>query len=134
MKLQLFKNKKGLIYGTDSKRIACDIEGVLKIGGIDISIAAGVESIMPLLCNGCTGDYKATFTDTLGNVFDLRKVAVRAGRILPPDKIAVDLMELRCKIDALETKFDDLFAEINELKNIFDTNSLNFLIYEGDKK
>ena len=134
MKIQTFSNMKGLIYGADPKRIECDVDGVLKIGGMDINVTASSESIMPLLFYGSTGNYKATFTDKTGKVYEIEKVAVRGGRILPPDKITVDLMDLRCKIDALEIKFDDLFAEITKLKNIFDTNSLNFLIYEGDKK
>lgn len=121
MRVQLFKNMKGLIYGGDPKRIGCDRGGVLKIGTTEINLSPNEDAILPLLFNGCSGDYRATFTDTIGQVYELEKVAVRAGRITPPSATAVELMELRCRADAAEEK-------IHELEGIFDTNSLNFLI------
>lgn len=121
MKVTLFKNMKGLVHGSDPKRIECDRGGVLKIGTTEINVSSEEESILPLLFNGCSGDYRATFTDKLGQVFELEKVAVRAGRIAPPSATTVELMELRCRADAAEDK-------IRELEGIFDTNSLNFLI------
>ena len=133
MKIQTFSNMKGLLYGADPKRVECDKAGVLKIGMTEVSIIPGAESILPLLVNGCTGDYKATFTDNSGNVYELDRVAVRGGRVLPPPQTAVDFMELRCRMDSIETKFEELRGDIRDLKNIFDTNSLNFLIYEGDE-
>lgn len=128
MKIQTFKNGKGLIYGTDAKRVSCDIAGTLSIGTAQISISPGAEEIMPVLFNGCTGEYNATFTSVLGNVYELGKVQIRGGRIVPPPQIAVELMELRCRVDALESKCEALEEENRELRNIFDTNSLNFLI------
>lgn len=121
MKIQLFKNQKGLIHGEDSKRIGCDREGVLKIGTTEVNISTEEESILPLLFHGSSGDYKATFTDKEGKVYELEKVAVRDGRIAPPSATAVELMELRRRADESEDK-------IRELEGIFDTNSLNFLI------
>lgn len=128
MKIQTFRNMKGLIYGKDPKRIGCDIEGVLKIGSTEISISPGVDSIMPILFHGVTGDYNATFTAKDGRVFNLDKVAVRGGWIAPPSPTAVEIMELRCRADALDEENEALRAKIRELENIFDTNSLNFLI------
>ena len=128
MKIQLFKNMKGLIHGDDPKRIGCDREGVLKIGTAEISIAPNEDSILPLLFHGGTGDYKATFTDKDGKAYELEKVAVRSGRIAPPPPTAVEFMELRCRIEFLEDKCEDLERQIRELGEIFDTNSLNFLI------
>ena len=128
MKIQLFKNMKGLVHGTDPKRIGCDREGVLKIGTTEISISPDEDSILPLLFNGCTGDYKATFTAKDGNVYELEKVAVRSGRIAPPPPIAVEIMELRCRADAAEDECAELRRHIQELREIFDTDSLNFLI------
>ena len=128
MRIQLFKNKKGLIYGGDPKRIGCDREGVLKIGTTEINISPNEDSILPLLFNGCSGDYKATFTDKEGNVFELEKVAIRSGRIAPPSPTAVEIMELRCRADAAEDECEALRQQIRELEGIFDTNSLNFLI------
>ena len=121
MTLTTFNNMKGLIHGSDPKRIGCDRAGVLKIGKVEIDITPEEDSIMPMLFNGCTGDYDATFTDESGCVYQLEKVAVRGGWIQPPSPTAVELMELRLRIDAAE-------KTIEELSKIFDTNSLNFII------
>ena len=121
MKLTLFNNMKGLIHGNDPKRIGCDKAGTLKIGKTEVSISPGENSIMPMLFQGCTGDYAATFTTPTGVVYNLEKVAVRGGWIQSPAPTTVELMELRCRTDAAEEK-------IEELSNLFDTNSLNFLI------
>ena len=132
MNIQLFLNKKGLIWGGDNKRIACERTGVLKIGSAEISVSANKECIMPLLFYGATGDYDATFTTDKGEVYTLEKVAVRSGRILPPPSTAVELMELRCRADKAERERDELAKRVEELSHIFDTNSLNFII--GGKK
>lgn len=120
MKIQTFKNMKGLVYGANPKRIECDREGVLKIGGTEISVSSA-EEVMPLLFNGCSGDYNATFTDSEGKTFELGTVTVKGGRIIPPPATSVELMELRCRMEAAEDA-------IHMLSNIFDTNSLNFII------
>lgn len=121
MRIQTFKNKRGLIHGADPARIGCDEAGTLKIGSTEISISAGEDSIMPLLFGGCSGDYRATFTDSKGKIYELDKVAVRGGRIAPPPSATVELMELRYRVDELEDR-------VEFLSKIFDTNSLNFLI------
>ena len=128
MKIQTFKNMKGLIHGADAKRIGCDKEGTLRIGTAEIHITPSEDAILPVLFNGCTGDYKATFTDILGQVYELDKVVVRGGRIVPPTNSAVEFMELRHRIDELEEECDRLNDKFRELSAIFDTNSLNFLI------
>ena len=128
MKITTFKNMKGLIHGSDPKRIGCDKEGVLKIGNTEVTISPGADSIMPTLFHGATGDYEAVFTDSHGKVYHLEKVAVRGGRIAPPPPTAVEIMELRCRADAAEDECEALREKIRELENIFDTNSLNFLI------
>ena len=125
MKITLFKNGKGLIHGDNPKRIACDKEGVLKIGTTEVNVSG--TSIMPLLFHGVTGDYKATFT-TGSEVYELEKVAVRGGWIAPPPSTAVEIMELRCRAEEAEAKVGLLEEKIQELANIFDTDSLNFLI------
>jgi hypothetical protein len=127
MKITLLMNMRGLIHGNDTRRIGCDTEGTLKIGTTEVSILNG-ESIMPTLFHGATGDYNATFTDKYGRVYTLEKVAVRGGRIAPPPPTTVELMELQYRADKAEKERDDLREEIEELRNIFDTNSLNFLI------
>ena len=128
MKIQLFRNLKGLIYGSDPKRILCDKDGTLKIGTTEIGILAGNETILPLLFGGCTGQYNASFEDKLGNIYELDKVTVRGGRVDPPPKTALELMELHIKVDELEARCEKLEEKTRELENIFDTNSLNFLI------
>ena len=40
MRIQTFNNGKGLIHGTDNKRIGCDIAGTLKIGTAEVEISA----------------------------------------------------------------------------------------------
>lgn len=128
MKITTFKNMKGLIHGSDPKRIGCATDGVLRIGTTEISISSAGDSILPLLFHGGTGDYEATFTDIGGRVYNLEKVAVRSGRIAPPSPTDVEIMELRCRADIAEDECEALREEIRTLKNIFDTNSLNFLI------
>ena len=128
MTITTFKNMKGLIHGSDPKRIGCSRDGVLKIGATEISISSKEDAILPLLINGGTGDYDATFTDICGMVYNLEKASVRGGRISPPSPVDVELMELRCRADEAEKTLDEMREEIRELKSIFDTNSLNFLI------
>lgn len=128
MKIQIFKNGKGLIYGTDSKRIGCDIEGTLHIGSVEINVSPESESIMPLLFNGCSGTYNAVFKSVSGTAYQLERVEIKGGRIVPPSPSAVEHMELRCRIEALEEALMSAENEMDELRNIFDTNSLNFLI------
>lgn len=128
MKIQLFKNNKGLIFGSDQKRINCDIGGELKIGSTKITVSAGVENVMPILFNGSSGEYKAIFTSDIGNVYELEKVSIKGGRILPPSKIAVELMELRSRVEYLEDRCAKMEEDIIRLDGIFDTNSLNFII------
>lgn len=125
MIITTFNNMKGLVHGPDPKRIGCDRAGVLKIGKVEIDISPEEDSIMPMLFNGCTGKYDATFTDAEGRVYELEKVSVRAGWIKPPSQTAVEIMELRLRVDAAERK-------IEELSTIFDTNSLNFIINKGE--
>ena len=127
MRVQLFKQGKGLIHGDDPRRIGCDRDGVLAIGSVKVTITKSEAAVMPVLANGATGAYSATF-ETAYERFDLGKVTVRKGKIVPPPQTEVDLMELRCRAERLEETCDDLRRQIRDLANIFDTNSLNFLI------
>lgn len=128
MKITTFSNMKGLIHGSNPKRISSDKDGVLSIGQLEFHIVADAETPLPILFDGGTGDYEATFTDNQGAVYDLDKVAIRGGRIAHPSPLVVELMELRSKAEASDREIESLREEIQELKNIFDTNSLNFLI------
>lgn len=128
MKIQTFKNMTGIIHGTDNKRIGCDKEGVLKIGSTEVSVSPEKDSVMPLLFNGWTGKSSATFTDKEGNVFDLGQVTFKNGRVVSPRSEVVEIAELRARVDLLENENVSLWEAIQDLRNIFDTNSLNFLI------
>ena len=128
MKIQTFRNMKGMIHGSDPKRIGCDKTGILKIGKTEIKISSEEDVIMPVLFHGITGDYDATFTDGEGAVYTLEKVAVRGGRIVPPSPADVEIMSLHCRADEAEAERDALQERVYELEHIFDTNSLNFLI------
>ena len=134
MRIQLFKNGKGLIHGEDSRRIGCAIEGTLKIGTAVVNVASISESIMPQLFNGSSGTYNASFTTDEGNVYVLERVTIKGGRIVPPSQTSVELMELRCRVDVLEDRCNRLENKVDELDNIFDTNSLNFLIKGEETK
>lgn len=125
MLIQTFKNRKGLIYGEDASHIGCDKDGVLRIGSLAVNISAGQESVFPSLPNG---DYKAIFTTTDGTVYALERVSIRAGRVLQPPESTLELMALRIRLDDLESLCEALVAKVRDLDNIFDTNSLNFLI------
>lgn len=125
MKIQLFKNGKGLIHGADPKRIECDVKGTLQIGSAVVEVAT--DSIMPLLFNGSSGNYNATYTVD-GKIYQLERVTIKGGRIVPPSQTSIEIMELRCRLDSVEKECEELREEVINLKNIFDTNSLNFLI------
>ena len=128
MRIQLFKNGKGLIHGEDSRRIGCDIKGTLKIGTSEVKVASNEEAILPQLFNGSSGSYNASFTTDAGTVYLLDRVTIKGGRIVPPSQTSVELMELRCRADVLEDRCKHLENKVDELAKIFDTNSLNFLI------
>lgn len=132
MVIQLFNNKKGLVHGSDPCRIGCEREGVLRIGSTEVNISTEGESVMPILKNGCDGSYRAFFTDQNGDVYELDRLIIRRGRIVPPTRETVELMELRCGLEALIEKCNSLQAQIEILSHIFDTDSLNFLINKGE--
>lgn len=125
MIIQTFKNKKGLIFGEDPRIIDCSMEGVLRIGATPINVIPGKLNTLPEIANG---NYKATFTTSKGDTYEIERVSVRGGRIVQPSKETLELMELRCRLDELETKLEFQEQKIHDLENIFDTNSLNFLI------
>lgn len=128
MKIQLFDNGKGLIHGDDPKRIGCNVGGTLKIGTAEIKLSHDEETVMPMLFNGASGKHNASFTSVAGCVYQLERVTVKGGRIVPPSQTSVELMELRCRAEALEERCSYLEERVRELENIFDTDSLNFLI------
>ena len=121
MNITLFKNKKGLIHGTDPRRISCDRTGILLIGKTEIEVTSDGHAVLPMLFYGATGEFAASFTEEDGTQYDLGKVIVRGGWIQPPAPEAVELMELRVRADEAEDR-------LAVLEGLFDTNALNFMI------
>ena len=127
MNIQLFLNKKGLIYGNNPNRIKCDVDGTLTIGGSQIAVKSKEDCVLPTLFYGASGEFDATFI-TKDGVYDLGNVAVRNGRISSPPSYMLELMELHCEADHAKIERDAIKKDIKELQEIFDTNSLNFII------
>ena len=123
MKLTLFQNKKGLIHGADPKRMHSDRSGILTVGQTQIPLTAGAEQTMPMLFQGCTGEYPASFVTENGERYTLATVTVRGGWIRPPSPAEAELAELRFRLERAEERIDGL-------SRLFDTNALNFLINE----
>lgn len=140
MKLYTFSNKKCVIYGHDPTRLECEREGTLRIGATRIKVAPGEPISLPPLPNGT---YRPSFTGSDGTMYEGHETVVRGGRITSPPKEIIELFELRCKYETLEKetakvigelkksvsdKFGEIDKEIEDLKSVFDTNSLNFII------
>lgn len=127
MKIILLSDKTAVISGGDPKRIQCEKEGVLSLGTAQIAVTAE-PSILPVLINGATGRHNATYTTTDGEVYTLTKVAINGGRVAPLAPSEAEIVELRLRADKAEAERDALRQELEDVRNIFDTNSLNFLI------
>lgn len=129
MKIQTFRNMKGMIYGRNPNRITCDKSGTLVVGKTELNIVAGEETILPPLFFGGTGRHDGTFTTEDGEVFKIERIVVKSGRIVPLTATEVEIMSLHCRADEAEAERDALRERVRILEGIFDTNSLNFLIY-----
>lgn len=129
MRLYTFSNKKCVIFGHDPYHLECEREGWIKIGPTKIKVTPGEPITLPPIEDGT---YKPSFTDSKGSVYEGYVLVVRNGRITPPSKEVFELLDLRCRYEELQTrmaeKFEAIDKEIQELKSIFDTNSLNFII------
>lgn len=128
MIIALLNNNTGLIHGDDPKRISCEKSGTLFIGKTSLDLSSKENDIMPLLFHGATGMYAARYTASDGTEYDLGKVEVQNGRISSPPPIALEILSLKSRADIAEAEAVILRQEVEALKNIFDTNSLNFLI------
>lgn len=128
MKIYLFRDKTGTIYGKDPKRITAKLSGTLAICGSEIAVEANEYLVFPLLAYGATGNYAATFTTAAGEVYDLGYITVSHGKVVPLSETEAQILELASRLDEKEREIIALKQKIIELENIFDTNSLNFLI------
>jgi hypothetical protein len=131
MIIQLFNNKNFLVHGEDNKRLTCERSGTLRIGNTEIPVKANEENILPPLFFGASADFKASFVTADGDIYEGGKVSVRSGRLLsaPPEK--VEMMELHIRCDEAEKRQKENRKDIDMLKKLFDTNSLNFIM-KGD--
>lgn len=129
MHIQTFNNGTGVIFGDDIKRICAKSDGLLTICGTNISVSKDSPSILPVLGYGCTGRYPAIFAPSNSEiVYDLGYINVSKGRIVPLTETEAEIAELRCRADEKDREICLLKRQFEELSNIFDTNSLNFLI------
>lgn len=128
MIIQLFNNKYFLIHGEDNKRLKCERSGTLRIGNADIPVTANEECVLPALFFGASADFKATFTTIDGVEYDGGKVSIRSGRLLAAPSEKVEMMELHLRCDDAEKRLIKAEEDVDRLKKIFDTNSLNFII------
>ena len=120
MKITVFKNGRGVLYGADPMRIG-GAAGILRIGGTEIEVPLEGESVMPMLFYGGTGRYASIFTASDGTVYDLGKITVKGGWVQPASETEAALAELRFRLEAAEER-------IGVLEGVFDTNALNFMI------
>ena len=128
MKIQLFLDKTGFIHGTDTGKITASADGFLTIGKDKIELKANEIKTVPNLMRGGSGICKTQFETLDGDIYSLNNVVVRGGRIAPPSAATLDIMELKLRADKAEIECREMREKIHELENIFDTNSLNFLI------
>lgn len=133
MIIQLFNNKNFLVHGEDNKRLTCERSGTLRIGNAEIPVKANEENVLPPLFFGASADFKVSFVTAEGDTYDGGKVSVRSGRLIsaPPEK--VEMMELHIRCDETEKQLREAREDIDRLKKIFDTNSLNFIIKGEDQ-
>lgn len=133
MIIQLFNNKNFLVHGADNKRLTCERSGTLRIGDAEIPVKANEENVLPPLFFGASADFKASFVTADGDIYDGGKVSIRSGRLLsaPPEK--VEMMELHIRCDEAEKRLKIAEKDLDKLKKLFDTNSLNFIIKGEDQ-
>lgn len=128
MKITLFTNNTGLIHGDDPRHIHCESPGTLKIGRHEIRVTEKEDELFPNLFNGCSLEHLAKYVTDDGTEYNLGKLIIRRGWIGKPSDTQLELMDLRCQLEEKTEEMKTMREEIEELKNIFDTNSLNFLL------
>lgn len=114
MKLTIFDNKKGLVRGKNSSCIISEYGGVLKIGNSSIQIAARNMTALPILCDGQTGEFEATFTDENGNVYNLFNVNLADGIIVQPSAEYEELGVLHKRINFISKRIKYLSDELEK--------------------
>jgi hypothetical protein len=126
MILKIFKNGKGILYGEDKHSITSSVQGDLYIGSAHIRIEANKPSPVPSLLNGNGGVQKGTFIS--GKTYDLGKITIRGGRVVSPSADAIEMAELRARVDDFEEKIKKYDERMNSVLARFESDALGFLI------
>lgn len=135
MTIIIFDNTKGIIRGSDPRRIISRYGGVLQIGDDRIKVEATVKNELPILCDGYTGEVDATFYCDTGCTHELLKVRLEGGVIVPPtaeyENLARDyklVSVLNARIDEATKALEKLYAQRQEAITALSKNPLKHLI------
>lgn len=129
MKIHLFNDKTGVIGGFSPYTLRSDKDGLLKIGGKVINILPDTPAKIPPLTDDT---YNAVFESADGITYDLGRITIHNGGVVASKTYTAREIELRHALDKAENKIAELIERVDALENIFDTNSLNFLIPPED--
>ena len=128
MTITLFNNFRGLVHGKFADIIAVPFGGTLKIGDSIVRIKARTKTELPLLCDGQTGEFEATFTDEYGKVYTLFNVNLVDGRIVPPSAELEELGRLYKKANAYNPIIEQYIQQKQEAINALNKHPLKSLI------
>lgn len=128
MILILFNNSKGIVQYDESNKLASAHAGVLKIGDGIVTIQAKTQTELPILCNGKTGEFAATFTDENGKVYNLFNVHLVDGRIAAPSAELEQFVSLYIKAQSCDRMIERLQQEKQEAINALNNHPLKYLI------
>ena len=128
MILTLFNNNKGVVQYSASNQVTCVRRGVLKIGDSTVTIKAKTPTELPILCNGKTGEFEATFTDEHGKVYKLLNVYLVDGRIALPSAEFQEFVNLYKKANANNSIEGQYNQQKQEAINALNKHPLKSLI------
>ena len=135
MTIIIFDNTKGIIRGSDPRRIISRYGGVLQIGDDRIKVEATVKNELPNLCGGYTGEVNATFYCDTGCTHELFNVYLDGGVIVPPSKDYESLAQdyklvsvLNSRIEEATKALEELNAQKQEAVVALNNNPLKHLI------
>lgn len=125
MRIHLFNDRNAVLYGYNPHNLISDKPGTLNVGSKVIRVSS--DNAIPFT-NVHDGTYMASFVSDDGIAYDIGRVTVHNGGIITNRTYTEREIELKHALDRAEDKISELVEKVNVLENIFDTNSLNFLI------
>ena len=128
MILTLFNNNRGMIRRDNPRRLISAYGGILKIGDSIVTIQAKTQTELPILCDGQTGEFAATFTDENGKVYNLFNVHLVDGRIATPSAELEQFVSLYIKAQSCDRMIERLQQEKQEAINALNNHPLKYLI------